>query len=96
MNGTEKNERIQLTEDSHCVVHSLGDRNTMLISRGFFRGYSSVGGGDALCMELDDSHEDLKGKIRLIPSYVVLAVDLIEIAEGDAEEEEQHPTGYYG
>jgi len=96
MSRTRKKESIRLSEGSRCVIHSLGDRNAMLESRGLFKGYSTVGGGDALCMELDESHGEMAGKTRLIPSHVVLAVDLVEIAEDEKEEEEHHHTGYYG
>jgi len=91
-------EPFQLTEESRCIIHSLGDRNTMLVSRGIFKGYSRLGNAaEAICLELDESHGDIAGKTRLIPSHVVLAIDLIEVAEErDEETPDDMHAGYYG
>ena len=52
--------------------------------------------GTGLAIELDGSYGELAGKIRLVPSHVVLSMDLLEIAEEKDKEMESHPTGYYG
>ena len=96
MSRNEDEETVQFTEESLCMVHSLGDRNNMIASRGIFKGYTRFGSGEALAIELDDSYGELAGKIRLIPSHVILSLDLLEIADEKETEKESHPTGYYG
>jgi len=96
MSKSEEEEPVQLTEESFCTIHSLGDRNNMIVTKGIFKGYSRFGMGEALSIELDDSYGELAGKIRLIPSHVILSIDLLEIAEEKDKEQESHPTGYYG
>lgn len=73
-------EEISLTLGSKYRVLSLGSREEVITSRGTFKGIVSIGTIDGMAIELDDSHEDMKGKLRVIPSHVVLAVDILEAA----------------
>src|SRR5206468_686338 len=43
---------------------------------------------------LDESEQELKGKLRLIPLHVVLAVDVLEHVPGEAPKVEKHGTMY--
>jgi hypothetical protein len=36
-----------------------------------------MGNSDALCIELDKSHKKLAGKLRLIPSHMIMTLDII-------------------
>ena len=55
---------------------------------------TTIGTDDAIVVELDESHQELKGKLRLIPLHVVLAVDILEQVPGDAPKVEKHGTMY--
>jgi hypothetical protein len=55
----------------------------VLETTGTFRGVVSVGTIDAIAMEMD--HGDLKGKIRVIPSHMVLAIDILEAVKKEEE-----------
>src|SRR5439155_241621 len=55
---------------------------------------ATIGTDDAIVVELDESHQELKGKLRLIPLHVVLAVDILEQVPGDAPKVEKHGTMY--
>ena len=57
-------------------------------------GYATIGTDDVIVIELDESHQELKGKLRLIPLHVVLAVDVMEHVPGDAPKVEKHGTMY--
>jgi hypothetical protein len=67
-------------------------RERTKVTKGLFRGYATIGTDDALVIELDDSHQELKGKLRLIPLHVVLAVDVLEQVPGEAAKVEKHGT----
>ena len=57
------------------------------------RGVVSIGTIDALAMEIGDG--EMKGKIRVIPSHMVLAIDILEAAkkeETPAEDASMHYT----
>src|SRR5437867_1331353 len=69
-------------------------RERTKVTKGIFRGYATIGTDDAIVVELDESHQELKGKLRLIPLHVVLAVDILEQVPGDAPKVEKHGTMY--
>ena len=69
-------------------------RDRPLVTHGIFRGYAAVGPDDALCIELDSSHADQMGKVRLIPCHMVIAIDVVEQTEEKKEKEK--PGHMYG
>jgi len=69
-------------------------RERTKVTKGVFRGYATIGTDDAIVVELDDSHQELKGKLRLIPLHVVLAVDVLEQAPGESPKVEKGGTMY--
>ena len=76
---------VHLTLGSKYHVRSLASREAVLETRGTFRGFVSVGSIDGVAMELDPSHGDLGGKMRVIPSHMVLAIDIVEAVKDEAE-----------
>jgi hypothetical protein len=95
MNKKKKEEAILLTPGSKYIIRSLEARDKPLITVGLFRGYTALGGDDAICMELDESMEKLAGKTRIIPCHMIMAIDVMAAAEPEArtEDETQH---YFG
>ena len=85
---------VQLTLGSKYHVRSLASREAVLDTRGTFRGFTSVGSIDGLAMELDDSHADMKGKLRVIPSHMVIAIDILEAAKKDEEAKDEMSMHY--
>jgi len=81
-------ERVALSDRVH------GDPRTDQGDEGDLPGYATIGTDDAIVVELDESHQELKGKLRLIPLHVVLAVDILEQVPGDAPKVEKHGTMY--
>jgi len=73
--------RIVLTEGSKYSLKSLGSRDHMIETTGSFVGYTTIGSEEALCMELDGSHKGMKGKVRLIPVHMVVALDIVTEAK---------------
>jgi hypothetical protein len=73
--------RIVLTEGSKYSIKSLGSRDHMIESSGTFLGYTTIGSEEAVCMELDNSHKGMKGKVRVIPVHMVVAIDIVTEAK---------------
>jgi hypothetical protein len=90
-----KAEAVALTQGSRYIVTSLGNRDRVMVSKGKFRGYTVVGNVDGLCIELDNSHGALKGKVRVIPSHMILSIDIIEAAIPKPQAPEENVGHYY-
>lgn len=85
--------KIQLTEGSKYKITSMESRDKPLITKGTFKGYTMVGDIDSLCMELDGSHKEMEGKIRVIPSHMIISIDIIYMAK---EKEKKDESIYVG
>ena len=88
----ENKDKIILTKGSKYRIISMELKDKPMISHGKFKGYTSVGHDDAICIELDDSHKELKGRIRIIPCSMILAIDVVEAVK---EEKKDLPEGMY-
>ena len=86
----EDTQSVKLTVGSQYRVKSLESRDAPLITHGKFLGYTSIGHDDGLCIELDDSHKDMTGRIRVIPMHMIVCIDIIKAK--DKEEEVQKPS----
>ena len=85
--------RIQLTVGSEYKITSMESRDKPLVTKGIFKGYTMIGEIDSLCMELGDSHKDSAGKTRVIPSHMIISIDIISAAK---EEEKKSESIYVG
>src|SRR5438105_14523709 len=87
-------EIVSLTKGSRYRIESMETRERTKVTKGVFRGYATIGTDDAIVIELDDSPQELKGKLRLIPLHVALAADVLAHAPGAAPKVEKHGTMY--
>ena len=85
---------VHLTLGSTYHVRSLASREAVLETRGTFKGFVSVGSIDGIAMELDGSHKELAGKMRVIPSHVVLSIDIVEAAKSEDEKKDELSMHY--
>lgn len=85
---------VQLTLGSKYHVRSLASREAILETRGIFKGFTSVGSIDGLSMELDETHKELKGKLRVIPSHMIVSIDIVEAAKKDEEKADEVSMHY--
>jgi hypothetical protein len=92
-----KRPAIALTPASKVRVHSAGPDEEALISLGTFRGLVSIGGDNALAIELDGPPAEEKGRIRLVPIPAILAIDILEAAKPEEEKRSEPETasGYF-
>ena len=86
---------LQLTRDSKYKITSIGSRDKPTKTSGIFRGYTVVGNVDALCVELDGTHKGLKGKIRIIPSHMIMCIDIVTARKPKKEEKEEEAAVFY-
>lgn len=82
-----------MTPGSRYRVTSLGSRESPLKTSGTFRGFTTVGTDDAVVMEMDETHGEKAGRVRVIPLHVVLAIDVLEAA-AKSKPEAQRETMY--
>lgn len=85
MSRSPKEAPIHLTLGSRYHLRSLASREAVLETRGIFRGFVGIGSIDGVAMELDDTHAGMKGQLRVIPSHMVVAIDIVEAAKTEDE-----------
>ena len=90
-----EDEMQMLIKGSIYQITSLGSRDEPIVTTGKFLGFSILGPSEALCIELDKSHKKLAGKVRIIPSHMVLTLDVIkESKEKDKKDDETLARSY--
>ncbi|MDI6887346.1 MAG: hypothetical protein QMC98_01730 [Candidatus Thermoplasmatota archaeon] len=88
-------EKIKLIPGSKYIVTSLESRDKPLVTTGIFKNYMMLGEADAICMELDSSHKELAGKLRIIPVHMIIAIDIVKPAK-EAKKKEEGVERYVG
>ncbi len=85
---------IELVDGSKCVVHSMGSEKEMLVTKGTFVGNAYIGKDEGICIKMDESHKDTKGKIRIIPVSMVISIDIVK--KKSKEHKDRDANHYYG
>jgi hypothetical protein len=89
---------VMLTPGSTLRIRSADRSEEPLVTTGIFRGYVSLGGDQALSIELtDETGEGSSGRFRFLPSSMILSVDVLNPAK--PEEEKRTPEAaqvYFG
>lgn len=75
--------QVHLTLGSRYRIRSLASREAIIETVGTFRGVVGLGSIDAIAMEVAEG--DMKGKLRVIPTHMVVAIDILEAAKKDEE-----------
>ena len=92
-----KKKELKLTEGSKYKLFSIGGRDTPLVTEGVFKGFASIGIDEAgLQIELGESHDNMKGKIRIIPLHAILAIDILDAKVDDNKDDIKDTNHYYG
>ncbi|HXY47398.1 MAG TPA: hypothetical protein VEK13_05850 [Thermoplasmata archaeon] len=95
-NSSGKRPMIGLTPGSRVRLQSAGPDDEAIVSTGTFRGLVSIGGDNALAIELEGAEGDEKGRVRLVPIPALLAIDILEAAKPEEEKRtETTPSANY-
>jgi hypothetical protein len=93
----DKKAEIELTKGSEYRVYSLGGKEKMLETSGIFEGYITVGIDEiGLLIKLDQSHNELAEKTRIVPLHAVLAIDVLQVKQLDKKDEDREIPHYVG
>ncbi len=84
----------KLTPGSRYRILSMMTRDDPLETEGEFKGYTAIGGLDAICMEVKQraggkGGPKAKKALRLIPTQMIISIDIID----QAKEKEQEKAG---
>ena len=91
-----KDEAIALTEGSQYRVKSLEARDKPMETIGIFKGYAAVAHDTAIVMELEMPLEDGKTMLRLIPSHMIISIDVLKAKKEKKAKEQDGEAAYFG
>ena len=84
-------DEIELTVGSKYLIRSLSSEKEVMVTKGVFIGYTFIGKDDGgICIKMDSSHGSMKGRIRILPISMILAIDIIEEKKKEKKEEATH------
>ncbi|MGB2825932.1 MAG: hypothetical protein WBC49_04770 [Thermoplasmata archaeon] len=91
-----KDDAIALTEGSQYRVKSLEARDKPMETIGVFKGYAAVAHDTAIVMELEKPLGDGKAMLRLIPSHMIISIDILKAKEEEKDKEPGGEAAYFG
>ncbi len=91
-----KDETIVLTPGSLYRIRSLEARDHPMETYGTFKGYAAIAHDTALVVELDRSHGEDAGRTRLIPTHMIIAIDVVKAEKEKEEKEAEGEAVYFG
>ena len=88
---------LELTTGSKYKIFSLGGKDNILESEGYFEGYINIGVDEiGLLLKLSEKHGEMINKIRIIPLHVILAIDVLEAKPNKNNNDEREMSHYVG
>ena len=92
-----KKSEMTVTVGSEYRIMSLGGKDHVLESEGIFEGYATVGMDEiGLLIKLNEKHDGMSGKIRIIPLHVILAIDILDAKPDDGKDDDKEMPHYVG
>ncbi len=92
-----KDDAIVLTPGSLYRVKSLESREKPLETIGVFKGYAAVAHDTAVVMEVELSTGESKETfMRLIPSHMVISIDVLKAEKEEEQKEKDSNAVYFG
>ena len=86
---------ITLTKGSKYRIESLESRDKTVVTHGEFLGFTMMGNIDGIAMRMDKSHAEMAGKVRIIPSHMIVALDVIEAKKEEPEKEKKSSDPHF-
>ena len=91
-----RDDAIVLTPGSLYKIRSLEARDKPMETVGVFKGYAAVAHDTAIVVELDKTHGDDKGRLRLIPANMIMSIDVLKAEKEKEEKESESNAVYFG
>lgn len=91
-----RDDAIVLTEGSQYRVKSLEARDKPMETIGVFKGYAAIAHDTAIVMELEKPLGDGKAMLRLIPSHMIISIDVLKAEEEKKAKESEGDSVYFG
>ncbi|MBU1158096.1 MAG: hypothetical protein KKE24_02010 [Candidatus Thermoplasmatota archaeon] len=92
-----KDEAIVLTPGSLYRIKSLESREKPLETTGVFKGYAALAHDTALVMEVEKISGESKEKfMRLIPSHMVISIDVLKAEKEEEVKDKDSNAVYFG
>lgn len=92
-----KDEAIVLTPGSLYKIKSLESRDKPMETIGTFKGYAAVAHDTAVVMELEEKYPgEEKGRLRLIPSHMILCIEVLKAEKEQVAKEPEGNAVYFG
>ena len=93
----ENDKKLELTEGSEYKITSLGSRDSLIETSGTFKGFISVGVDETgVLMELNESHGEMAGRMRIVPLHVILLIDILNVKENEKKDDSREMSHYVG
>ncbi|HEX9710339.1 MAG TPA: hypothetical protein VGB42_10295 [Candidatus Thermoplasmatota archaeon] len=86
---------LTLTKGSKYRIESLESRERTIVSNGEFLGFTMMGNIDGVAIRLDKTHDEMAGKLRIIPSHMIVSLDVIEAKKEEPEKEKKATEGHF-
>lgn len=86
---------LTLTKGSQYRIESMESRDRTVITNGEFLGFTMMGNIDGVAIRLDESHKELQGKLRIIPSHMIVTLDVMEAKKEEPEKEKKGTEGHF-
>ena len=80
---------LTLTKGSKYRIESLESRDKTLVTNGEFLGFTMMGNIDGIAMRMDKTHDHMAGKVRIIPSHMIVALEVVEAKKEEPEKEKK-------
>ncbi len=93
---SKRNDAIVLTEGSQYRVKSLESRDKPMETIGVFKGYAAIAHDTAIVMELEKPLGEGKAMLRLIPSHMIISIDVLKAEEEKKVKESEGDSVYFG
>jgi len=90
-----KDEAVVLTPGSTYRIRSLESRDKPMETVGTFKGYAAVAHDTAIVMELEKKLGEDTGMTRLIPSHMILSIDVLNEAKPEEEKKDKDSNAVY-
>ncbi len=91
-----KDEANACTEGSQYREKSHEARDKPMETIGIFKGYAAVAHDTAIVMELEMPLGDGKAMLRLIPSHMIISIDVLKAKKEEKAKEQDGEAAYFG